>query len=247
MSTLKLYLLGTPRLKHGRAAVRLPRQKSVALLIYLASTQREHSRQTLMALLWPEFAEAPARQALRTALADIRRSLGDDHLIADTETVALNPAGLWLDTQALESGAPTGSLAPFLEGFNLKDAPDFDDWAAFERDRWLRAAIHGLRAQAEAEENQGRLAQALETTQRLLELDPLQEATHRQRMRLHYALGDRAAALRHFETARERLQQELGVEPMAETRALSQQIQARDAHFEQVGQILLGVPPEVFL
>ena len=28
---------------------------------------------------------------------------------------------------------------------------------------------------------------------------------------------------------------------------LSQQIQARSAHFEQVGQILLGVPPEVFL
>ena len=28
---------------------------------------------------------------------------------------------------------------------------------------------------------------------------------------------------------------------------LSQQIQARDAHFEAVGQILLGVPPEEFL
>jgi hypothetical protein len=29
--------------------------------------------------------------------------------------------------------------------------------------------------------------------------------------------------------------------------ALSRQIQARNAHFESVGQILLGVPPEVFL
>jgi alkylation response protein AidB-like acyl-CoA dehydrogenase len=28
---------------------------------------------------------------------------------------------------------------------------------------------------------------------------------------------------------------------------LSQQIQSRSAHFEAVGQILLGVPPEVFL
>jgi hypothetical protein len=28
---------------------------------------------------------------------------------------------------------------------------------------------------------------------------------------------------------------------------LSQQIQARSAHFESVGQILLGVPPEDFL
>jgi indole-3-acetate monooxygenase len=28
---------------------------------------------------------------------------------------------------------------------------------------------------------------------------------------------------------------------------LSQQIQARNAHFETVGQVLLGMPPEVFL
>jgi hypothetical protein len=27
---------------------------------------------------------------------------------------------------------------------------------------------------------------------------------------------------------------------------LSQQIQARSAHFEAVGQVLLGMPPEVF-
>jgi indole-3-acetate monooxygenase len=32
-----------------------------------------------------------------------------------------------------------------------------------------------------------------------------------------------------------------------DTHTLSQQIQARNAHFEQVGQILLGVPPEDFL
>ena len=48
---------------------------SLALLVYLAATGRAHARQKLAALLWPDFSEAQARQALRTALADIRRAL----------------------------------------------------------------------------------------------------------------------------------------------------------------------------
>ncbi len=228
MAALKLYLLGAPRVKHGRELARLPRQKSLALLIYLAVTGREHSRQKLMALLWPDFSESQARQALRTALADIRRAVGADHLLTDGETVAFNQAGLWLDTQALETGEPPARLAPFLEGFNLKDAPDFDDWAAFERDHWLQFAVKRLRTQADAEEAQGQLATALETTRRVLTLDPLQETAHRQRMRLHYALGDRAAALQHYESVRELLSREMGVEPMAETRALYQHIVAAE-------------------
>ncbi len=203
MGALKLYLFGAPRLKNGRELVRLPRQKSLALLIYLAATGREHSRQKLMALLWPDFSETQARQALRTALADIRRAIGRDHLLTDGDTVAIQPGSVWLDTQALEAGNPPARLAPFLEGFNLKDAPDFDDWAAFERDRWLQLAVKKLRAQADAEEAQGQLAAALETTRRLLTLDPLQETAHRQRMRLHYALGDRAGALQQYQSARE--------------------------------------------
>jgi hypothetical protein len=31
-----------------------------------------------------------------------------------------------------------------------------------------------------------------------------------------------------------------------DTHTLSQQIQARTAHFESVGQVLLGMPPEIF-
>ncbi len=227
MPILKLFLLGAPRLEHDGETVRLPRQKSLALLAYLAVTAREHARQKLMVLLWPEFSEAQARQALRTALADIRRAVGEDHLLASAETVALDPtAGLWLDTQQIDTGAFPAQPTPFLEGFNLRDAPDFDDWAAFERDRWQQAAVKKLRVRAEAEEAQGQLARALETTGQLLALDPLQEAAHRQRMRLHFALGDRSAALQHYETVRALLARELGVEPMAETRALHRQILA---------------------
>jgi DNA-binding SARP family transcriptional activator len=245
VSALKLYLLGAPRLKHGREAVRLPRQKSLALLIYLAVTAREHARQKLAALLWPDFSEAQARQALRTALADIRRTLGDGHLIADAETVSLNPTGLWLDTQQTDAhtGASENRPGPFLEGFNLKDAPDFDDWAAFERDRWLQATVKKLRGQADAQEAQGQLPRALETTRQLLALDPLQEAAHRQQMRLHYALGDRTAALQHYETTRDLLARELSVEPMAETRALYQQILAANSPAPALGRTGLKPAP----
>jgi len=234
MATLRLFLLGAPRVEHGGKPIRLRRQKSLALLIYLALTAREQSREKLATLLWPEASDAQARQDLRTALSDIRRATGDDHLSADSEIVSFNRSHVWIDAQELEALAreplraePRGQrlrLAPFLEGFNLRDAPDFDDWGSFERDRLRQLALKALRARADAYEAQGEWGQAIAAAQHLLELDPAHEETHRQLMRLHYAAGDRAAALQQYETTRTLLERELGVVPMEETRALYQQI-----------------------
>ena len=237
MSTLRLFLLGTPRVEHDGAAIKLPRQKSLALLIYLAVTGCEHSREKLAVLLWPESNERQARRAVRTALSDIRRGVDGDHLVAGVESVALNPAAdVWTDVGELErraygqAGGLSSSdetwlrMAPFLEGFNLKDAPEYDNWAFFERDRLLQLAIKYLHKQVEACEGRGAVGEAITIAQQLLGLDNLHEETHRRLMRLYYAAGDRAAALRQYETARGLLARELSVEPMAETRALYEQI-----------------------
>ncbi len=220
MATLKLFLLGSPHVEHGGKAIRLRRTKSLALLLYLTLNPREQSREKLATLLWPETNDSRARQDLRTALSDIRRAIGDDHLSADTEVVSFNPSNVWIDALEME---PL-SLAPFLEGFNVKDAPDFDDWVSFERDRWLERFVKTLHDRAQAQEAQGEWPQAIATAKQLLELDPAHEETHRQLMRLFYATGDRKGALQAYETARAVLERELGVDPMEETRALYRQI-----------------------
>jgi ABC-type oligopeptide transport system substrate-binding subunit len=72
---------------------------------------------------------------------------------------------------------------------------------------------------------QGDYQPAIDYARRWLRLDPLYEAAHRQLMRL-YALTDRrAAALRQYQECARILEEELGISPSEETRALYEQIQ----------------------
>ena len=54
----------------------------------------------------------------------------------------------------------------------------------------------------------------------LVEMNPFRESSHRALMRAHAAAGDRAEAIRAYETCRRRLVEELGVGPSAETENL---------------------------
>ena len=54
MPDLKLFLLGTPQLVCQRETIDLSLRKGMALVAYLAVEKREHSRDYLATLLWPE-------------------------------------------------------------------------------------------------------------------------------------------------------------------------------------------------
>ena len=64
MSTLKLFLLGSPRLDRDGVPVEFARRKNVALVAYLATTGASHSRESLITLLWPELEPSRARASL---------------------------------------------------------------------------------------------------------------------------------------------------------------------------------------
>jgi DNA-binding SARP family transcriptional activator len=73
---LKIYLFGSPRLgQEEQAASLYRRRRSVALLAYLAQTQRPHSREKLVALFWPEQEPTRARSNLRRDLFHIKAHL----------------------------------------------------------------------------------------------------------------------------------------------------------------------------
>ena len=121
------------------------------------------------------------------------------------------------------TGLPRGE---FLEGFTLRDAPAFDDWVRFQREYWhLRTSEvfdHLSQMQFEA----GELEAAIETVSRWLVLAPLHEDAYRRLMRLHFAAGDRAAALNAFDTCRARLATGMQTEPTPETVALASRMRA---------------------
>ena len=61
MAGLALHLFAYPQVIVGDAPVEMRRRKEVALLAYLAATQRAHSRDTLADLFWPGYDQTSAR------------------------------------------------------------------------------------------------------------------------------------------------------------------------------------------
>ncbi|HOT92626.1 MAG TPA: BTAD domain-containing putative transcriptional regulator [Anaerolineae bacterium] len=253
MSQLSLTLLGTLAITlDGQPVAGIESDKARALLAHLAlEPERAFRREALSALLWPEAAPAQAAQNLRQALYNLRRALGEAFLLTTPQTVQFNAAAdvtvdaltwrrLWSETQThrhrrretcrpcLERLAQAIALyrGDLLAGFALKDCPAFDDWLAVERERLHVQALEALTLLANAAERRGDYPAAQEYARRLLALEPWQEAAHRHLMRLLALDGRRAAALAQFEVCRRALDEELGLEPTEETRALHARIRA---------------------
>src|SRR6266852_2448779 len=114
----------------------------------------------------------------------------------------------------------------FLEGFSLRDAPAFDDWVRFQREYWHLRTSEVFDRLSQMQFEAGELEAAIETVSRWLVLAPLQEDAYRRLMRLHFAAGDRVAALHAYDTCRARLSTGMQTEPTPETVALASRMRA---------------------
>ena len=99
-----------------------------------------------------------------------------------------------------------------------------DEWIAPVREQLRRAFARALEQLVRADENRREYPSAIARAQRLLQLDPLDEAAYRALMRLHALDGNRAAVTRVYQTCRDTLRQELAVEPDDETRQCYERI-----------------------
>ncbi|HWQ13069.1 MAG TPA: AAA family ATPase, partial [Roseiflexaceae bacterium] len=245
---VSIHLLGQPEILHDGVPLAVSRRKSRALLFYLAARRAPATREQVIELLWPDLPRAAAQQTLRVTLYGLRKALGPQ-IIADDSALAVADADV--DTWQLDDAlaAPPGDAATleralgryrgdFLDGFSLPDSPEFDDWVATRREHYRRAAVHGLVLLAQIYEAQGAYREAVRALERALALEPLQEDVQREAMRLQYLAGDRVGAIRRYEDLKRRLDDELGVLPMAETRTIY------DAIIKDEGRMLYteGVP-----
>ena len=134
----RIYLLGQPRLVVNGAITALPYQKTTALLAYLACKGEAVERQQVRDLLWPGSRPDKAAANLRHALHFLRKCVGDV-LCTHLDTLWLDPARFWLDTQWLEKSHQTySSIGPFCEGLSLPDCPDFEAWLLQQRKRFTK-------------------------------------------------------------------------------------------------------------
>jgi DNA-binding SARP family transcriptional activator len=240
----------------------------MALLAYLAIAPQKHSREELVALLWPEYDPRQGRADLSRMLSALRKVLGADYFVADRQTVGLNgQADLWVDVLQFLSlvGACRGKVpdrlnddclqnldaaadlyrADFLTGFTMDAGPAFDEWQLLQSESLRHEFGWVLEVLTTAYETRNDFHRAIASAQQWLRLDPLHEEAHRRLMTLYAANGQLAAARRQYKTMADLLAEELGVEPQAESQQLFDQL-ARIAQ-EQVSlsKILADMPEKV--
>lgn len=217
----QLCLWGAPLLsaEHHRP-ISLAR-KDAAWLAY-AALEPYASSATLAAMLWSGVDTRAELNNLRQRVHRLRRATSA-RLVEMSTALVLAPD--------LELAAPPGrsdlEAAPveLLGHDTYLDAPLFAAWLAIHRQRARDSRRDLLASLASDAEREGKLARALVLAHRLASEDPVSEHAARRLMRLQYLRGDRAAAVAAFEACEQRLRDDLGVRPGAETVALLQTIE----------------------
>jgi DNA-binding SARP family transcriptional activator len=221
ISGARLSLLGSFRLFVEGAPLVLP-TGSQRLLARLAICGRQ-ARVHLAGTLWPEIDEERALGRLRTSLWRLHRQ-SPDLVVASGGHLALGPH-VEVDAHELVV-AGRSCVEPGIVSMDLASAKGFlaqldvaellpgwyDDWVLLERDRLSRLTLRGLEALVDIFIDAGRAADALEAAHLAVRADPLRESSHRAVIRVHLAAGNPGSAVRQFETYRQLLRTELGID-----------------------------------
>lgn len=259
---LELSLLGEAVIRRGGAPIAgLNSRKAEALLIYLACNSRQQSqgiaRSRLADLLWDERTEDLTMSNLRTLLTRLRPHL-TPHLIINRDSVLFDRSHPYhLDVEELEQtvaasrqeyiskGAYSGDTVArlekaiasyrgdFLQGFHLRDASGFEDWADQERERLHTLVVKTLQNLVTYRLGRGEFQAGIEQAAHLLKLEPLREEAHRQMLQLLALNGQRSAALQHYKTYERYLARELDMAPEASTTDLYERIKSGELQLQK--------------
>ncbi len=217
---------------HDREIAELPAQRlRCAILVYLL-VERDVSRETLLGLFWPDRSAQRARHALSQTLYELRRALGDEWLVLAGDRLRVQEGQVAGDARLFEQGAasdPQEALelyrGAFLADFAM-DIAALEPWAEAQRARLARLHRKVRREVVERLVAGGDTAGALACARRWSELEPFDDEAHHRLIEALANAGERTDAIQHFEAYQRRLRDEVGVEPLEETRALVASLRA---------------------
>ncbi len=249
MTQLKITTLGGLRIYLDNQPVTgFVSRKVDALLVYLAANPREHPREILGELLWDDLPQTRTMSYLRTALSSLQKQISP-YLLVTRQTIGINPdSNYWIDIHEIDTKLTimeekwqaqrtfNRGLAeqiqtalelyqgPFLDGFYIRDARGFEGWQVLEQERLRSRVLEALFRLAQYDLDHNQYTSGLGHVSKALQLDPLWENAYRLQMRLLAYTGQRSAVITQFETWRELLDEELGIEPDEDSIELYEQI-----------------------
>jgi len=233
-SKWSIQLLGGLQARLGSDLVvdRFRTRKAGSIFAYLAhNLKRDHGREELVEIFWPDAEIEAGRDSLRQVLSSFRRQLEPPGvvpagavLIAGRATARFNPDAVETDTaqfEALAKCARSASdpadkrllLTAALELYLGEFLPgNFDDWALSERGRLenLYAAI--LQELTQLQAQSGDTDQAIDTAYAAVRADAWDDTAHENLLRLLFNAGRYDAVVKQY-AERERALAEIGEEP----------------------------------
>lgn len=215
---------------------------------------RTHDREALAEMLWPDQPNSTARTNLRQSLHRLRQYIDDPGASAHTililsQEIQFNSSSdCWVDASEFSRLLDTANAhhqtelsvcevclrnlrhaaelyqGDLLAGFSLPDSPRFDWWLFAKVEEHHRQAIIMLDRLVIHFKHNGDYSVASKYAQRAIELEPWRERSHRMKMRTLAMGGNPGAAIRQYETCRQILAAEMGIEPSNKTKELMEQI-----------------------
>ena len=231
--------------KHGHQRHRL-----AFLAVLAAAGDQGRSRDQLLLLFWPDGTQARGRHSLEQLLYAIRSSI-DPVVFAGVNPIRLNPEVVSSDVMEFERALERGDLAgaveayrgPFLDGFYLGDAPEFEQWLEAERARLERAYCGALERLARTAEAAQDHATAVRWWRKLADTDPVSGKNATGLMRALMNAGDHTAALQYAERYEAIVAQELGTSVGPAVASLVAEVRAK-GRTERVTMVKsLPLPP----
>jgi DNA-binding SARP family transcriptional activator len=232
---LRLRTLGGAAVEGERGPIggAAAQRKSLALLALLAlAGDHGISRDKLLAYLWPETETERAGHRLTQALYALRRDLQVGTLFLGSAELRLNTELIGSDVAEFGAARRAGEVdravalygGPFLDGFFLNDAPEFERWVDNERAGFARDYAEALEALAAEAVARGDRRQAAEWWRRLADHDPLSSRVTVHLMSALAAAGSRADAIERARSYQEQIQRELNAAPNPAVLALAERL-----------------------
>lgn len=224
LKVLRIKTFGGLSLERDGVRIEGTSPRRAALLAVLAAAgPRGVTRDRLLLLLWPDSTEERARHNLAQLVYATQKALGAEVLESAGAEVRLaasvgSDVAEFHDAEGRRDWERMVTLyeGPFLDGFVLPDAVEFDQWAEGQRARLNTAALAAMEQRARAAKGD----EAVGWWRRLVGIEPL--AT-RYAVGLAEALvqaGNPGAAARHLREHQRLLRSEVGAAPPPELQRL---------------------------
>ena len=243
---VRVYLAGEIVVEEGTVLLReagLPARQGRLAFVYLVDN-RHHpvSHDDLATAIWPDELPDAWSVSLSAIVSKLRVALEkvgvarDDAITSAFRCYQVHlPDGAWVDLEVAASslhsaearvaaGEAAAGYGDALVALSILRRPFLPGarggWVDARREALRGLMVRSLDCMTSCLVASDELALALRNAEELVALEPFRESGYRQLMRVHAARGDRGEALRVYEVCRQRLVDELGVSPSAETAAL---------------------------